>query len=308
MIVFWQSCLVTSTLQPKIIKLAQAADPKGARTMGVLTKPDLATETVTRDAVMDLVLGRRSNLKLGYFVVKNRSADDYKSILAERADSEKAFFIEPPWISSKVRCGVPALKVHLRCLLTKISKREFPHVKAEVEQRLRVCKTEIEAVGPARSDQGAQRVYLGRLATRFQSVTQAALNGFYAADPIFTTEPDLKLITRVIKMNEVFSNVFWRRGHRQDVNSVWDDDGELCFGDKATTTPFEVPLMKYYELRDIIQTENYKCPDPSPTPLMDRIKEVYESNRGPELGTVIRMQPINVDSTNFVYAVRWHHP
>ena len=43
----------------EILKLTEAADPEGTRTIGVLTKPDLATETATCDAVMDLVLGRR---------------------------------------------------------------------------------------------------------------------------------------------------------------------------------------------------------------------------------------------------------
>ncbi|KJZ74385.1 hypothetical protein HIM_06195 [Hirsutella minnesotensis 3608] len=50
--------------------------------MGSFTKPDLATEKATRDAVMDPIAGKRSDLKLGYFVVKNRSADDNTSTLA----------------------------------------------------------------------------------------------------------------------------------------------------------------------------------------------------------------------------------
>ena len=50
----------------EILKLAVAADPEGTRTMGVLTKPDLALEKATRGAVLDLVRGKRSNLKLGY--------------------------------------------------------------------------------------------------------------------------------------------------------------------------------------------------------------------------------------------------
>lgn len=58
----------------EILTLAETADPTGLRTMGVLTKPDLAAEMATRNAVIDLVRGKGSSLNLGYYVVKNRGA------------------------------------------------------------------------------------------------------------------------------------------------------------------------------------------------------------------------------------------
>jgi hypothetical protein len=64
--------------------------------MGVLTKPDLATERTTKDAVIDLVLGKRSNLRLGYYVVKNRSADDNVSTVSDHLATKEAFFTAPP--------------------------------------------------------------------------------------------------------------------------------------------------------------------------------------------------------------------
>jgi hypothetical protein len=60
----------------EIFKLADNADLDGARTIRVLDKPDLTTETATKVAIIDLVTGKRGNLKLGYFVINNRSADD----------------------------------------------------------------------------------------------------------------------------------------------------------------------------------------------------------------------------------------
>jgi hypothetical protein len=38
--------------------MAQVADPSGLRTIGVLTKPDLVTETATRNVIKELVLGK----------------------------------------------------------------------------------------------------------------------------------------------------------------------------------------------------------------------------------------------------------
>lgn len=277
----------------EILKLAEVADPKGTRTMGVLTKPDLTSEIATRDAVVDLVTGRKGNLKLGYYVVKNRGADDNTSSLAERAESEKAFFMDPCWAGARDRCGVAALKERLRQLLSKISNQELPYVKVDVSQRLHNCKTELEAMGAARTDQITQRMYLGKLATRFQTLAQAALHGHYGGEMIFNENQDLKLVTRVLKLCTTFADTFWSRGHQHHFHAQWDDEGEKWFAEK-NGTPLEVaPMDEYAELNNVIERKNYVCPKPLVSTLSNRIREVYESNRGPELGTV-RLPPTAV--------------
>ncbi|KAH0421177.1 interferon-induced GTP-binding protein Mx1 [Colletotrichum camelliae] len=276
------SCTVDIATQ-EILKLAEAADPEKVRTMGVLTKPDLVTETATRGAIIDLVLGRRSTLKLGYYVVKNRSADDNSSTLLERAAAEQAFFMAPAWSPISDRCGTTALKLKVCELLMHISKQEFPHVKADIEQRLRQCRADLETMGPSRADSNSQRMYLGKLASRFLAVTQAALNGYYAGDSIFKRLPNLKLITKIMKLNEVFSNVFWKRGHKQHFGPTWEDKGESSLGGNLDL-PFTIPLYEYPVLETIIH-DDYRCPEPLRGPIMSHIEEVFESSRGPELGT-----------------------
>lgn len=114
----------------EILKLAKDADPNGSRTMGVLTKPDLVLERAMQQNILDLIQGKRQDLKLGYCVVKNRGADDENSSLQKRNDEEKAFFRQEPWSSiASRRLGSSALKSFLRELLMDISKKEFPTVK-----------------------------------------------------------------------------------------------------------------------------------------------------------------------------------
>ncbi|WQF76282.1 Putative dynamin, P-loop containing nucleoside triphosphate hydrolase [Colletotrichum destructivum] len=49
----------------EILKPAEIADPEGVRTMGVLTKPDFVTGMATQGMIIDLVLVKRSTLRLG---------------------------------------------------------------------------------------------------------------------------------------------------------------------------------------------------------------------------------------------------
>lgn len=115
----------------EILKLAKDADPNGFRTMGVLTKPDLAPERAMQQNILDLIQGKRQDLKLGYCVVKNRGADDEDSSLRKRDDQEKTFFREKPWasVTSSRRLGIKALRVILQDLLMDISRKEFPILK-----------------------------------------------------------------------------------------------------------------------------------------------------------------------------------
>ncbi|KAF2495757.1 hypothetical protein BU16DRAFT_608235 [Lophium mytilinum] len=284
----------------EILKMAEVADPGGTRTMGVLTKPDLVTENAMQDAVMELVLGRRNPLKLGYGIVKNRSADDQHSTKAERLAKEETFFREPRWqrIESSGRCGIGSLKTRLQDLLMSISKKEFPHVKADVGKQLRQRREELEKMGPSRTEQSSQRMYLGRLGSRFQAITQCALNGYYSSESVFTELPGLKLITNITKSNERFANDFWRKGHKRHFSVKWDDEGEKAYDATAAevgegNVPFEVPISTYPELHDILDTNAYRCPQPTAFRLppfgsisiLDHIDMVYQSNRGSELGT-----------------------
>lgn len=256
--------------------------------MGVLTKPDLAVERATKQAVIDLVLGKRNDLRLGYCVVKNRNADDEGSTLRERHLQEKNFFRGDPWaaISAMGRTGVDSLKQRLRELLTDISRREFPKVKTEIAKKLNQFRDTLNAMGPSRSDPNSQRLFLGKMAGQFQRVSNCALNAYYTDDQIFTKEPGLRLITKIMELNEVLSNVFWERGHtrRFETESGKDDDEEGGWGGKKIS--FEILSDLYPEIHDLVLTEEYECPDPTDDSLMDHIEGVFNSSRGPELGTV----------------------
>jgi GTPase SAR1 family protein len=248
----------------EILKIAEDADPDGIRTMGVLTKPDLVTETTTRDIIKDLVLGNRNRLRLGYCIVKNRSADDMDSSLPERICQERAFFNNSSWnaIATSGRCGVESLKIRLSELLMTITKREFPNVKSDVAKRLDCCRSELDSIGPSRNDHAAQRMFLGKISTEFKTATERALNANYDGESVFSEDPSLKLITNVTKMNERFANVLWTRGHKRHTSIEWVSEGESSYntGDDNDDDPknsVQDLVSSYPELEDVIDEADY---------------------------------------------------
>jgi interferon-induced GTP-binding protein Mx1 len=67
-----------------IIERASKADPQGVRTIGILTKPDLIDEGGEGE-VVQVLQGLRKPLKLGYYMVKNRSQKELDEDLTLQA-------------------------------------------------------------------------------------------------------------------------------------------------------------------------------------------------------------------------------
>ncbi|KAJ6436035.1 Pol [Purpureocillium lavendulum] len=270
----------------EVLKLAKTADPQGTRTMAVLTKPDLATEQATQNAIMELVLEERNKLRLGYLVVKNRSADDHSSTTQARTASENAFFSADPWSRAAGRCGVHALTNRLRILLMNLSKKEIPAVKAEIVTRLRRNKNDLQAMGPSRADEYSQRQYLGEIAMNFQDITKAALSGEYSGRKLFKTEEELRLITRIMRLQKGFANIFRQRAHTDH----FVEDYEAALHEPISEVEGEftdqgLEQNRYPDIQDIITDEDFICPIASNTPIIERVREVFDAYRGPDLGT-----------------------
>jgi hypothetical protein len=193
-----------------------------------------------------------------------------------------------------------------------ITKKEFPNVKAEINNRLKRCKEEITGYGEPRSDSQAQRAYMGRLANEFQKVVNYALEANYVHAEVFEDKPHMRLITRVVELNEKFAHEFWKRGHaRKFVTDTGRDDGAERKGKKSRkegrkeseedtdrddidgsdSSLFDLVDSEEYPELDGIITEPENCEPPSKDSLMDHIQTVYLRSRGAELGTVSLLKP-----------------
>ena len=86
-------------------------------------------------------------------------------------------------------------------------------MKAEINSKLKLCKHQLDALGPSRGTRDQQYKFLLELATRYQTITSLALQAHYGGDDVFESTPTLKLATAIVSRNTTFSDDMWQRGH-----------------------------------------------------------------------------------------------
>ncbi|KAK6083977.1 interferon-induced GTP-binding protein Mx1 [Seiridium cupressi] len=146
----------------EILNLAKKADHSMSRTMAVMTKPDLAIEHSVQKIVIDYVTGKRGDLTLGYYIVRNRGPDDVGMSLQQGQVKEKQFFLEPPWsvLRFTMTSGMDALKERVHELLIDLIRKEFPKLKLDVHREWNMARRCVDQMGPSRSTPHAQRAFL----------------------------------------------------------------------------------------------------------------------------------------------------
>lgn len=286
----------------EILALAEQYDPDGERTLGVLTKPDLVIERSAKEAVCNLVAGRKKALNLGYYLVKNRGGDDDDD---SKDDSgirrkERDLFQQSPWCNlPQERVGVAALRERLQDLLGEITDKAYPELRSEARKKLAEAREQQDALGPPRQTEREQQQYLAQIAAKFQQIVRAALEANYSSHSAFD-EHGLRLITQVVSITDTFNTLMRKRGHTYSFVKVktGDSDNKLANGDDDSE----------------VDDDNEEDDDPAYDGEYDGEYETVQSdmaNRGtvihlpPELESVINIvkQPIitvKQDNSNWI--------
>lgn len=208
-----------------VFKKVGTVDPKGKRTLGIITKPDLldvGSESETR--FKDLANDRIMPLELGWHVLRNRSFATRGDSHAERNRVEREFFSSGSWSSlPSTNVGIDNLRSKVSEVLLRHICKELPIIREDVTKAIFTTESEIAALGKPREDSEKQRLYLTRNAERFQKLTNDASHGIYD-EPSFNeggTVPRLR--TEIHNLNIAFRDVMFRKGHSWNI----DDDEHL---------------------------------------------------------------------------------
>ncbi|CAF2147097.1 unnamed protein product [Rotaria magnacalcarata] len=128
--------------------IARECDPTGERTIGVITKSDLA---VNHDILIQQLLMDRPDvlhLKLGFIAVRNRSTEERIS-LKDARKREKEFFSQHPASSIAGHClGIHSLINRLADLYSDRVKETFPKMRAEVQKKLKDVREQLSKFPP----------------------------------------------------------------------------------------------------------------------------------------------------------------
>ncbi|KIE01832.1 Dynamin, GTPase domain protein, partial [Metarhizium majus ARSEF 297] len=266
----------------EILNLSEKYDKSGERTLGVLTKPDLLTERSTKSVICDLVNGKKRPLNLGYYVVRNRGADE-DSQDGLHSQRREDMFKEEPWCHlPPERVGIVALRARLQELLGQITDRAFPKLRTEAKKLLADCNKSLEALGYSRQTEREQQQYLCEIAAQFQRTVRDALEANYSSQSVFENK-ELRLITQIINITDEFNTEFTNTSHSRCFQNEDDDESAAQWKEPQKCSKQDLDPAKFPELDDLIDVD--WAPTPPEGDILEWIKRTYQGSRGVELGT-----------------------
>lgn len=214
--------------QPILTKVRNF-DPKGDRTLGIITKPDrLPPGSGAELAFLQLAQNEDIFFKLGWHVLKNRSYEEANFSFLERNESEASYFRKSTFNSLPAESmGIYSLVARLSKLLFTHVQKELPKLQEETERALSDEKQRLAAMGSARVSAQDCKDYLSQLSLNYYETCKAAIGGHYEDDyfkfqgnEIGSTDDSafsrrLRAIVQV--MNLDFSEQFRINGHKFQV-------------------------------------------------------------------------------------------
>ncbi|KMU90539.1 interferon-induced GTP-binding protein Mx1 [Coccidioides immitis H538.4] len=220
-----------------ILKICRRFDPKGARTLGVITKPDFLLPGSENERVwLDLAQNRDIYFELGWHLVKNRGDNEHHLSFAERNVNENIFlnsgrFKDLP----QGMKGVDSLLKRSSNLLFHHLKRELPVLKEELDLMTEDVHMEIQSLGKSRRTLMEQRSFLADFFHAAYDIIKMGINGNYEdkffgkvdIDAPIDCEKNPRRLRAVVQyLNIQFAERMNKHGHKYHIEtSVERDSG-----------------------------------------------------------------------------------
>ena len=150
------------------LDLIKEYDPRGERTVGILTKIDLMNEGTDITHLLENKVSKDLQLNYGYFGIRNRNKLelDNNSVI-EGLRFEQEYFSKHPIYSNKKysdKLGIPSLCRNLSLILVKSLKKCFPIILEKVNRDLETHKNELMKLGsPLPEDQSQRSAFIHKI-------------------------------------------------------------------------------------------------------------------------------------------------
>lgn len=213
-------------VQAPILKKARHFDPKGSRTIGVLTKPDMTERIGLEEKFIELVTNKdkENNFKLGWYVLLNPGPGEEWQTPEDRARKEAEFFARGKWATLPPEMwGVGALRAKLSTQLQRHIGKHVKTLRRQIQQALEGCEGQLKAMGVGKDTPEEMRFQMGELFTASNNLVTPAVNGnyknpfgerFFARQSSPKGTPSQKLRARIRDESERFARRFRQHGRK----------------------------------------------------------------------------------------------
>lgn len=205
-----------------VLEMALNCDKGGSRTLGIVTKPDLASSTGLEDKFLRLVKNEDIGLDLGWHVLRNRTFEEGDHSADVRNRSEQDFFSQGKWsVLPRGMSGVQSLVAKLSLLLHDRIADCLPELLGEIKQELECSEEELRALGHRIETESEMKTELATLFSKSRNLIERGMHGEYNDPdqreffpPIDSreTESPRKLRARVVLENVEFEKEIRLRG------------------------------------------------------------------------------------------------
>jgi len=131
------------------LQMARSVDPKGIRTIGVITKIDIMDKGTSAKRMIE---GKDVNLRMGFVGIKNRSQQDIIDRITVKAAQEKEelYFNTHPIYSTMPQSllGIANLTGKLTKILFTHIKHSLPEIMKEIKVKIKETEDDLKDLGP----------------------------------------------------------------------------------------------------------------------------------------------------------------
>lgn len=161
--------------------MARELDPKGIRTIGVITKIDIMDAGTNAKRMLE---GKDVQLRLGFIGIKNRSQQDIIERISVKAaiEKEQLYFSTHPVYSSMNQqvLGIFQLTSKLTKILFTHIKHSLPDIMKEIRDKVKETEDDLRYLGPPMPSESAEKMQLlWGMVTDFISTYKNAISGKY---------------------------------------------------------------------------------------------------------------------------------
>lgn len=161
--------------------MARELDPKGIRTIGVITKIDIMDSGTNAKRMLE---GKDVQLRLGFIGIKNRSQQDIIDRITVKAaiEKEQLYFSTHPVYSSMNQqvLGIFNLTTKLTKILFTHIKHSLPEIMKEIRDKIKETEDDLRDLGPPMPSESAEKMQLlWGMVTDFISTYKNAISGKY---------------------------------------------------------------------------------------------------------------------------------